>query len=72
MGLKSDTQEFISMIGRIVEQFEEINSLSKRIPETELEQLDRRFAELMENLADANKQLCSSMERLEDLRSRYG
>ncbi|GAA6615240.1 hypothetical protein [Scytonema sp. NUACC26] len=72
MTLSSDIEEFRSMVSRIVDQLEEINSLSRTIPETEVNQLSRKFSGLMDNLAEVDRQVRSTTDMLDDIRSRWG
>ncbi|KAB8334293.1 hypothetical protein SD80_007675 [Scytonema tolypothrichoides VB-61278] len=72
MSLSSDIEEFRSMISRIVDQLEEINSSSRTIPETDVNQLSRKFSGLMDNLGEIDRELRSATDALEDVRSRWG
>ncbi|KAB8318733.1 hypothetical protein SD81_007155 [Tolypothrix campylonemoides VB511288] len=72
MSLSSDIEEFRSIVSKIVDQLEEINSSSRTIPETDVNQLSRKFSGLMDNLAEVDRQLRSATDVLEDVRSRWG
>ncbi|NMG18352.1 hypothetical protein [Brasilonema bromeliae] len=72
MTLSSDIEEFRTMISRIVDQLEEINSSSKTLPETTATELSRKFSGLMDNLGEIDRELRSATDALEDVRSRWG
>jgi 16S rRNA G527 N7-methylase RsmG len=72
MTLSSDIEEFRSLVNRAVDQLDEINSISKTIPDTGASELSRKFAGLMDNLEEVNRQLRSATDSLEELRSRWG
>ncbi|OUL33963.1 hypothetical protein [Nostoc sp. 106C] len=72
MTLSSDIEEFRTLVSKVVEQLDDINSISKTIPGTEVDELSRKFAGLMDNLEDVDEQLRSVTDLLEEIRSRWG
>lgn len=71
-GLSSDIEVFRKMIGRLVEQLNEISGSSKTIPGTSVEQLNRKLSGLAENLKSANQQFSKTNAKLEEIRNEWG
>ncbi|HBR00469.1 MULTISPECIES: hypothetical protein [unclassified Roseofilum] len=72
MSLSDSIDEFRSMINRLVDQLEEVSSASRTIPSTEVDQLSQKLAELMENLEEADGQMRTATELLDEIRSTWG
>lgn len=72
MALRDQIEDFRSIITRIVEQLEEVNTSSAKIPSTEADQLGRRFSDLSESLDDTERQLKNAIEELDSIRSQWG
>jgi phage shock protein A len=72
MSLVDSIEEFRTMIMRLVEKLEEVNESSRTIPYTEAEQLSRKFASLIDGLAEVDTQLGTATELLEEIRDKWG
>ncbi|MDB9515373.1 hypothetical protein PN466_00135 [Roseofilum reptotaenium CS-1145] len=70
--LSESIEEFRSMINRLVDQLEQVSNSSRTIPSTEVDQLSQKLAELMENLEEADGQMRTATELLDEIRSTWG
>ncbi|MEG3843787.1 hypothetical protein [Microcoleus sp. herbarium14] len=72
MSVKSEIEEFQSMINRIVESLEEVSSSSATIPETAVDELSNKISSLSEGCEEVSSELRTAMEMLEGIKSRWG
>jgi len=71
-GLSSEIESFRKMISRLVEQLDEINGSSKKIPQLQVEQLSRKLAELEADIQSADKQLDKAKAKLAEIIGEWG
>jgi archaellum component FlaC len=72
MGVKSEIEEFQSMINRIVESLEEVSSSSAAIPEKAMDELSNKISSLSEGCEEVSSELITAIEMLEGIKSRWG
>ncbi|MDJ1172805.1 hypothetical protein [Roseofilum capinflatum] len=72
MSLSESIDEFRSKINQLVDQLEQVSSSSQTIPSTEVDQLTQKLAELMENLEEADGQMRTSTELLDEIIRTWG
>ncbi|MBD1814317.1 hypothetical protein NDA07_21395 [Microcoleus vaginatus DQ-U2] len=72
MSVKSEIEEFQSMINRIVESLEEVSSSSATIPETAVDELSNKISSLSDGCEEVSSELRTAIEMLEGIKSRWG
>ena len=72
MSLSSEIEEFRRMISRIVESLEDVNTSSRKFPETVQSELSRKFSSLSDGCEEVSSELRTAIEMLEGIKSRWG
>ncbi|CAC5340980.1 MULTISPECIES: hypothetical protein [Planktothrix] len=72
MSLSSEIEEFRRMISRIVESLEDVNTSSRKVPETVQAELSRKFSSLSDGCEEVSSELRTAIEMLEGIKSRWG
>ena len=70
--LRDEIEDFRAKISKIVDTLEDISTSSKSIPNTSVENLSNKFEGLNDGLDNANAQLQSTLDLLDDLRRKWG
>jgi len=72
MALIDDIEEFRTLLSRVVEQLDEVNTTSVQLPGFAADELSRKFTDLSESLEESVQELRNGIELIEDIRSRWG